>query len=370
MADLARTAADTQVIGAPPAAARPRWLQPLAIGLALLGGACLVLAVQTSLLVCGWWEPRLLEQAHDVESTWASISWRTDRGCFSQIEYWQACGTQTKLRTRRVAIVRAEHREKLPDLKPDTTYNFRFLFSYQAAEEGESFASEVFTFTTRPEIEIFNIHVDEYTTKAVITWETNLRTDTTVKYGKTDQCEDLQTNPDQRSETIHSITIAALAPVTTYHYQILASDPRGRGQRKPSEALEFRTSQEGGLGTFPVLPNGRVDCSFADGGTLLAPDEREKLKAAIQRNTGPRAVLSAAEKKQLLATPTNEYDVDEFNNRIQMSRIWLNTLKRQGKPVDSFFSKPRLLQELYFTNQKLAVTRLDQIFMELDALDR
>ena len=65
---------------------------------------------------------------------------------------------------------------------------------------------------------------------------------------QTDQYEDLRTNPEQKSETIHSITIEGLTPDTTYHYQILASDPRGRGQPKPSEDLQFRTSKEDVVG--------------------------------------------------------------------------------------------------------------------------
>ena len=318
-------------------------------------------------------EPKLLEQARDVESTRASISWKTNPACFSQIEYWQATSTQNKLRTKRLPIMQAEHRHSLPDLKPDTTYNFRFLFSYSAEEEGETFASEVFDFTTRPEIQIFNIHVDEYATKAVVTWETNLRTDTTIKYGKTDQYEDLRTNPEQKSETIHSITIEGLTPDTTYHYQILASDPRGRGQPKPSEDLQFRTSKEDSLGDAQGKENaGLVNLtkSYVDKLTRMTPDEREKLKTSIQKFTDPKTELSQADKKQLLETKTSPAKDDEFNNRLQMSRSWMNSLKTKGKPVDKWVNEPKLLQTLYYTNKVQAAKKLDKFLKELNETDK
>jgi serine/threonine protein kinase len=319
-------------------------------------------------------EIKLLEQARDVESNKATISWKTAPGCFSQVEYWQATSTQNKQRTKRVPIQQAEHRHSLPDLKPDTTYNYRFLYSYYEAEDAEATASEVFDFTTRPEIQIFNIHVDEYATKAVVTWETNLRTDTTIKYGRTDQYEDTKTNTEQKSETIHSITLEGLIANTAYHYQIVASDPRGRGQPKTSEDLVFQTSKEGGDPTSD--PNkesaGLVNLtkSYVDKLTRMTPDEREKLKSSIQKFTDPKQELSPAEKKTLVETKTNPTKEDEFNNRLQQLRCWLGSLKTKGKDVSKHANDPKLLQSLYYTNKVKASKKLDALLVECSKLDK
>ena len=318
-----------------------------------------------------WKEPpRLVEQAKEVESNRATISWKTQPECFSQVEYWQATSVQEKQRTKRLASMQSEHRHVLTELKADTSYHFRFLFSYKAEGDDDLTASEVFEFVTRPEIQVFNIHVEEHAQMAVITWETNLRTDTTVKYGKTDQYEDQKTNSEQKSETIHNINIEGLQPNTMYHYQIIASDPRGRGQPKMSDDLTFTTAKED-KEENPNPNSGLINLtkSYVDKLTRMTPDEREKLKSSIQKFTDPKQELTGQQKKELTTQPTNPNKEDDFNNRLQLARSWLNNLKNKGKKTDKFEAEPRTLQKLYYTNKMKAAKRLDALFRELDALE-
>jgi hypothetical protein len=318
-----------------------------------------------------WKEPpRLVEQAKEVESNKATISWKTAPDCYSQVEYWQATSTQEKLRTKRLPNTQSEHRHPLTELKPDNSYHYRFLFSYRPEGDDDLTASEVFEFVTRPEIQIFNIHVEEHATMAVITWETNLRTDTTVKYGRSDQYEDQKTNPEQKSETIHNINIEGLQPNTTYHYQIVASDPRGRGQPKTSEDLTYTTAKED-KEENPNPNSGLINLtkSYVDKLTRMTPDEREKLKSSIQKFTDPKTELTAVQKKELTTQPTNPNKEDEFNNRLQQARSWLNNLKAKGKKIDKHEIQPRMLQTLYYTNKMKAALRLDAFFKELVSVE-
>jgi len=313
---------------------------------------------------------RLLEQAREVEASRATISWKTAPECYSQVEYWQSSSAQEKLKTKRLSMMQTEHRHVLPDLKPDTQYNFRFLFSYNPDTEGDMTPSEIFDFVTRPEIQIFNIHVEEHSTMAVITWETNLRTDTTVKYGQTEQYEDQKTNPEQKSETIHNLNLEGLTPNTAYYYQIVASDPRGRGQPKTVED-RFRTSKEEKEESSSNPNSGLINLtkSYVDKLTRMTPDEREKLKSSIQKFTDPKIELTPTEKKELAASVTKPDKEDEFNNRLQKARSWIAGLKAKGKPIGNHESAAKSLQVLYYTNRLKAAKRLDALFKDLLALE-
>ena len=136
-------------------------------------------------------------------------------------------------------------------------------------------------------IEIFNIHVDEYAAKAVVTWETTVRTDTAVRFGRTAAYGRARANAEQKSETVHSITLEALTPDTDYHYRIDAKDPRGVLPDHSSDDLTFRTSKSD-------APEGKENAGllnltkcYVDRLTRMPADERAKLKASILKFTDP-----------------------------------------------------------------------------------
>jgi uncharacterized protein YegL len=109
--------------------------------------------------------------------------------------------------------------------------------------------------------------------------------------------------------------------------------------------------------------------SYTDKLTRMTPDEREKLRTSIQKFTDPKTSLSAADKKSLVETKTSPAIEDQFNNRLQMARSWINELRAKGRPVEHFDQTPKRLQSLYYTNKVQAAKKLDQLMRELTEAD-
>lgn len=279
---------------------------PRTVALSLATALWLGLAVVCAWKVYDWGQmpPRVVAEVHSVEPTRVRVQFNTDLPCRAEmiLTEHRPGGATTRHRVSPGPVTR--HGIQLVDLRPDTTY--RFQLELHGRKSTVTSSSE---FTTRAEVQIFNVHVDEHETKAVITWETNVRTDTTVRYGPTESYEDLRMNPEQKSEIIHSITLEGLKQDATCHYQIVATDASWRGEPKCSEDLQFRTSRPG---SPPSAKNGLENLvkSYVDKLTRMTPDERERLKQSLGRFTGGRAKPSPAELKALIDARTSPTDED------------------------------------------------------------
>jgi serine/threonine protein kinase len=317
-------------------------------------------------MVCTMWAyfrhppPTLVEQSRDVDTNRVTVNWRTSPACFSQVEYWCAATPDQRLRTKLLPVTQVDHRHSLPDLKSNTLYNFRYLFTYKASGTGPMESSEVFDFSTPPEIQFTIVQQSAHADSAILTWESNVPTDTTIRYGCTDQYGDRRSNPDQRSETIHSMTITGLFPDTTYHYQIIASDPRGRGRPQLSVDYSFHTApaQEARATRKAAKASGFVRTS-----AVIA-----RARATVALMAQPQAPTLAPRQDELLRRSTQITDTD-FRDRLKAARAWTDSLRERRHNVGSWPTNPDFVERLYFINKIKAARSLDAMLQELNRIE-
>jgi len=152
----------------------------------------------------------------------ATITWNTDEGATSLVEYGLTTAYGT-LATVTEALA-ASHSVTINSLTPFTTYHFR-VRSTDAA--GNQSISTDFSFTTRETLLVQNVRVGSITREsAVITWTTNTGAACYLRHGIALPVDFLTTEDSAPWSTTHSVTIylsgAPLAAGTTYSFQIKA----------------------------------------------------------------------------------------------------------------------------------------------------
>jgi len=218
-------------------------------------------------------------------------------------------------------------------------------------------------FRTRPEIEIFNICQDIHIDRVILTWETNLRTDTKVKLGRSgstallDSHATVHVNRNLAASTRHTVTIENLNADTLYTGSIIANDAAGRAPSARETIAEFPT-----LPAASVRPIPPYDASC--GSRRMPPDEREKLRQAIERFVGPFGNITEEQKHELLTTQTDPTQEDRFNERLQMLRNWMKWCENESIEIGAELQKmDQELQKLYYTNRIRAARRMDRTFI-------
>ncbi|MBI2943799.1 MAG: protein kinase [Candidatus Wallbacteria bacterium] len=322
-------------------------------------------------------ELKLLEKSFEVDADQAVISWRASAPCYSYLEYGDKKDDMARIEVP--PAPQTEYRQTLKNLKPDTNYYVRFLFSYDS--DADSFPAawvRELQFRTRPQIEIINITVEEGATQATISWTTNLRTDTVVQYGKTEEYGTTQSNFEQKAETNHSIILTGLDPATNYHFKIIASDPEGKGGNKSSEDRTFttkdstdpawRTERGGGAGSSEDQLQDLAK-SYVDKLTRMTPDERAKLKESINRfidlDQGP---LPEAKKLAVMATKTTS---QSFADRFPVFAKWRREIVKVHPDQEKTLPErmERILQKIFLDNPARACGMLDRAFAKMRGLD-
>src|SRR5207253_3219676 len=111
--------------------------------------------------------------------------------------------------------------------------------------------------------------------------------------------------------------------------------------------------------------------SYVDKLTRMTPDEREKLKASIEKFTGPTGDITEEQKKELLESETSPSQEDQFNTRLQQLRNWIVALdKKKKKRVSEVKDMDQKLQKLYYTNKVRAAKLLDAGFAKLSEIEK
>ncbi len=312
---------------------------------------------------------KLLEQAKEVESKRVVISWKANAPCYSFIEFYTS--PDNKKQTRPSQALLTEFRQKLEGLRSDTKYFFRFGFSY-AADGGSPYFSSVYEFKTRPEIKIRDIQVvDRKDNQVTIRWSTNLETDTKVRIGRTRDYTRIQENPEQKRELDHSIVIHGLEPNTTYHYQIVATDPDNAEQEVTSEDKRFITRPPRGTGP-QTAPLKELAKSYVDKLTRMTPDEKEKLERSLSEFLPSAKNLTPEKKRQLLKVRSNETN---FHERRQYLSLWVEQLDKASKTFPTLDTgrnvkdEAEYLKSLYYVNRERALERLDQSIEAISKVD-
>lgn len=92
--------------------------------------------------------------------------------------------------------------------------------------------------TTPPVIS--NVNVTPNSTKATLTWSTNEKSDSVVKYGINTTMDN--TKSDSTLKTVHLITIKDLSPSTQYYFQVQSTDKSNNTAKSPINT--FYTTEE------------------------------------------------------------------------------------------------------------------------------
>lgn len=274
--------------------------------------------------------PHLVYRSATPAAVRADFRVRTDVPCLAALEYWLPASPATRAQTA-FEGPSTQFRPRVEKLLPGTRYAYRWVFAHRAG--GERWTSDVYDVTTLPALTVTDMHVDEYTTKAVITWQTNRPADTRVIYGRSEDLDEFASNRAQFSEQRHSISLVGLQPDTTYHCRLASHAADGTTESAYSETLTFRT-----LRSDPELGAGCATSVFT---------------------------LTAIDKEMLLTTRTVAIRDAEFYHRLQLVTAWARELTAKGVEVGDPSRLSRVLTTLFYTNAIQASQRLDSIARKL-----
>ena len=166
------------------------------------------------------------------------VNWRTNVVSSSQIEYGKTIEYGLNQKDEDKTMV-AKHILKLNNLQSGTTYHYRVR---GVDSKGNAIVSDDYIFTTftLPQIQIYTTEeVGE--TEALIKWETNVATDSTIKYTNLKDNVTKKQGEDALS-TIHIFTLKSLIPGTKYSIQIQGRDIYANQVVTPE--FEITTSQD------------------------------------------------------------------------------------------------------------------------------
>lgn len=156
----------------------------------------------------------------------ATITWTTDEAATSGVAY----GTTTAYgNTASTAGHSTSHSVVLTGLVPSATYHYQ-VSSTDAAGNGPTQSSDRTFATTAgaaPLITVGPLATTSGGTSSVVTWTTNEAATSQVEYGLTASYG--SSSSVAGYDTAHAVTLAGLAPETTYHYRVLSSDSCGNG---------------------------------------------------------------------------------------------------------------------------------------------
>jgi hypothetical protein len=222
--------------------------------------------------------------ATGISQTGATVSWTTDVGSSSQVEYGTTTsyGTATAVDPTSVTT----HAVGLSGLSAGTLYHYRVK---SGSPGGALAVSGDFTFTTSPPSPpvISNVQASGISASgATVTWTTDTASDTTVQYGLTASYG--QSAGSSGLVTSHSQTLSGLAASTQYHYQVQSKD--GFGQVSVSGDLTFTTTN-----APPVVPAFRSASTVTNGTTVSKPSgvaSGDLLLATLEVDEDPATVTA------------------------------------------------------------------------------
>jgi hypothetical protein len=164
--------------------------------------------------------------AGSLSSSSSTITWTTDQGASSQVEYGTttAYANVTSLDSNLVTA----HSQGLSALTAATTYHYRV---HSANASGTETVSGDLTFTTAsnaaPAPTITAVTAASITASgAIVTWTTDQVATSRVEYGAT-SAYGSQTSLDPNLVTAHSQSLSGLVAATTYHYRVHSANAGG-----------------------------------------------------------------------------------------------------------------------------------------------
>ena len=189
----------------------------------------------------------------------ATVTWSTNEGATSRVDYGTSPTALAQSQTSAALV--ASHHVLLTDLSPLTTYYYRVTSedsSLNAATHPLP-TDPPLTFTTNNGVPplISGVSVIPGNTTALVTWTTDLASDSRVRFGTSPGTLD-QTAADGTLVTAHAIALTGLTPSTTYYYQVSSTEAQNNTAEFPEApaSLMFATSGGGGGGALSIWPSG------------------------------------------------------------------------------------------------------------------
>lgn len=191
--------------------------------------------------------------ASNITSTSAVITWSTNEGATSQVDYGTTTsyGASSSLNTTLVS----SHSRTLSNLSPSTTYNYRVISTDGAGNLSVS-GNRTFTTSATPDTTppvLSGIAAGNISSASVaISWSTNEAATSQVEYGPTTAYGALSTL-NTTLLTSHSITVANLQPATTYNYRVISRDAAGNTATSGNNSFTTAAAQPPSDTTGPAL---------------------------------------------------------------------------------------------------------------------
>ncbi|NCD17662.1 MAG: hypothetical protein EOL91_10215, partial [Actinobacteria bacterium] len=191
-----------------------------------------------------------------IETTFATITWHTDKLSTSLVEYGTTPGTYTKqMGVGTYADTPDQsgiHRVTITNLTPDTPYYFRVSSTDPLGNMGiNDNGGAGFTLTTHPGPAISDVSVSSASnTQATIVWNTNVPANSLVSFSKEKEMSNL-VDPIVISGTsvlsqFHRLTLEGLEHATKYYFKVTSTDSQGNtaNDTNGGNYFEFTTTSD------------------------------------------------------------------------------------------------------------------------------
>ena len=148
-----------------------------------------------------------------------------------------------------------EHRVKLQNLQPDTTYFFQVLGQDGQVRFSGQFQTEPSEYAQVGLLKVVDGPVFEYldATSVQIAWTTSSPSSTLVRYG-IDPNNLRKTAQAPWGQETHRIEITGLEPNTTYYFVVESAQARDSGTMAKSAEGSFRTEYQGEAALTNIEP--------------------------------------------------------------------------------------------------------------------
>lgn len=246
----------------------------------------------------------------NVTNNAATITWTTDAGSSSQVQYGLTTSYGSSSPLDNTAVT--SHTVNLSGLSANTTYNYRAVSSNV---NGTTYSGN-FTFRTLGPPTISNVQATLVTSNtATITWDTAAPGTSQVNYGLTGTYGS-QSPLDSNAVTSHSVLLTGLTPSMTYHYQVLSTNAYGS---LASGDLTFATTApvteiivDNSSGLYPTWSNTSPSGGWSTGNNPSVPKfETDYLYTAGTGNTAEASIARSCRWTPNLPT-AGLYDVYVF----------------------------------------------------------
>jgi parallel beta-helix repeat protein len=211
-----------------------------------------------------------------ITTTSAIIRWTTNEASDSQVQYSTILDDYSDASTLNAALV-TTHSETLTGLALNTTYYYKVVSLDAAGNRSESAAGTFTTLavndTTAPVISA--VSASAGTTTATISWTTDEVATPLVNYGTTTS---YGTSENSSTFTLSpALTLTGLSPSTTYHYQLVATDPSDNVTTSVDYTFTTEADTEVAPAVDATLDVGTVRLQFMDDAFRLMRNMKPKV---------------------------------------------------------------------------------------------